>query len=255
MLLTVWHGVELQVDADAGSGGSLGRGAGNPRGAEILETGEQPVVREFQTGLDHLLSCKRIADLDRRPLRLAGRRVALVFFREAGGCQRRSAADAVASCGGTEQDGGIADGDAAGKDQVVGFEQAKAHDVDKRVRVEARFERHLATQRGNPDSVAVPSDSRHHLAEQVAVVRVFEVTEPNLVPQRDGPCPHAEHVAQYPTDTRGGALVWLHERRMVVALNAERREHPVAEIDNACAPARTDDDPFAFARKNTEVCL
>ena len=61
----------VEIDEDPGSGpvGRLGRRAGDPAGAEVLEALDQPALDQLETRLDEQLLGERVADLDRRPLR------------------------------------------------------------------------------------------------------------------------------------------------------------------------------------------
>ena len=66
----------VEVDQDPGPGpvGRLRRRAGDPAGAEVLESLDQPALDELEAGLDEQLLGERVADLDGRPLATGRRR-------------------------------------------------------------------------------------------------------------------------------------------------------------------------------------
>ena len=80
---------DVDVDPDAAGRGHLAGRGGQPGGAEVLERDEQVLAEQLQAALEQLRLLERVADLDRRPLRV----VALV---ELGRGEHRGAADPVA---------------------------------------------------------------------------------------------------------------------------------------------------------------
>ncbi len=73
-----------------------------------------------------------------------------------------------------------------------------------------------------------------------------EVAEVQRVGQRDGVGTHREGVANDAADTGGRAVVGVHERRVVVALDTHRDVRAVRDFHDCGVVARTDDDLLAL---------
>ena len=129
----------------------------------------------------------------------------------------------------------------------------RREDVDERVLGVRLVEHDLAADRRHADRVAVAGDARHHALGDPAAAGVVEGTEAQRVHDRDGPRAHGEDVAQDAADAGGGALVGLDGRRVVVALDADRRGDAVADVDHARALAGTDEHPRCLGREAAEV--
>ena len=65
------RGIAVEVDPHPGPRpvGGLGRGAGDPAGAEVLEPLDEPALDQLERRLDQELLGERVADLDAGPLR------------------------------------------------------------------------------------------------------------------------------------------------------------------------------------------
>ncbi len=136
---------------------------------------------------------------------------------------------------------------------MLALEDAQRHDVDERVLGVAVGELDLPAEGGDTDGVAVARNAAHDTAQQVAVAGVVERAESDRVPHRDGPGAHGEDVAQDAAHAGGGALVRLDEGRVVVALDPQRRQPAVAEVDDAGVLAGADDHPRRLGREPAEM--
>ena len=214
---------DVEVDADLALGGHLGRGGGEPGGAEVLQRDEQVAVEQLERALEQLLLLERVADLDRRAL--GG-----VELAELGGGEHRRAADAVAARARAEQEHDVADARGGRADQAVLVDQPEAHRVDEAVLLVGVLEVDLAAHGGDADRVAVVADPGDRLLEQVARARRrLDLAEAQGVEDRDRPRADREDVAQDPADAGGGALERLDRARVVVRLDLERAREPAAD--------------------------
>ena len=132
-------------------------------------------------------------------------------------------------------------------------QQADAERVDERVLAVGRVEHGLARDVRDADAVAVAADAADDPAEQLARALLVERTKPQRVAQRDRPCAHCEDVAQDPAHARGGALVGLDGRRVVVALDLERDCETVADVDHAGILARALQDARTVAGQAAQL--
>ena len=72
---------------------------------------------------------------------------------------------------------------------------------------------------------------------------IIQWPKANLVPQGDGARTHREDVAEDSTDTGGGPLKGLDVRGMVVALDSQRGQPTVTDVDDAGVLAGSDHHP------------
>src|SRR5690606_902134 len=75
----------------------------------------------------------------------------------------------------------------------------------------------------------------------------------DLIPEGYGARPHREYIAEDPTDSGGGSLVRLDERRMVVALDPEGSQPPVSQVDDAGILPRTHDHPGSLRGETAQM--
>ncbi len=236
----------VDVHPRAGLGRGLRRGARQARGTEVLHTDGQPLVEQLQARLDEPLLLERVPHLDRRPLGVGA-------LLEARGGEHARATDPVSPGRRAEQHGEVVRALRAREHEPVLGEQPEAQDVHQRVVAVAVVEHDLAAHRGNPDRVAVPADPRDHALEQVPRARVVERTEAQRVHERDRARAHREDVADDAAHAGRCALVGLDRGRVVVALDADGDGEPVADVDDAGALARPDQDPGRLAREAAEI--
>ncbi len=209
------HLGDVDRDADVAAGRHLGRRRREAGRAHVLNGHDVAAGDQLEACLEQQLLGERIADLHARALGLGGRRQ--VLRRE------RGAVDAVAAGAGADGDDRIADalGHRAHQFRFL-VHQPDAHGVDQRVAVVRRVEHDLAGHGRHAHAVAVVADALHDAGEQVADARRIEAAEAERVEHRDGPGAHGEDIAQNAADARGGALIRLHGRRVVVRLDLER---------------------------------
>ncbi len=223
--------VELDVHAAVAGAGQLGGGAGQPGAAEVLDAGDQAGREELQGALDEQLLHERVADLDAGPL--GGPAVPVGIGVEGLRCQHRDAADAVAAGPGAVEDHLVADAGRLGEVQVLVLEHADAQGVDQRVAEVGLVEDRLAADVRQAEAVAVATDAGHDPGQHPVGVGGVERAEAQRVHHRDRPGAHREDVADDATDARGGALVGLDVRRVVVALDLEGDRVALADVDDA----------------------
>ena len=239
-------GAEVDVHAHVGAGSRLGDGAGQARGAEVLDPHDQALLVQLEACLDELLLLEGIAHLDAGALRPG-------VLVERGGCEHRGPTDAVATGGVAEEHGDGALFTGGTEHELVPLEDAQAHHVHQRVAGVHGIEGDLTPEGRNADGVAVPGDTGDDAAEQVAGVRMVEAAEANLVPQGDRAGPHREDVTEDAADAGRGALVRLDERWVVVALDAERSEPAIPDVDHAGVLTGAHDDPGRLGGEAAEV--
>ena len=240
------HALELQLDADPAARRHLGGRGGEARGAEVLHRDDEPARGQLERALDQLLARERIADLHARAL------VLVVLVQVLRGQDARPA-DAVAAGGGAEEHDQVAGARRARAHELVGAQQADAERVDERVVTVGGVEDRLAGDVRDADAVAVAADPAHDPAEQLARALLVERAEPQRVAQRDRPRAHREDVAQDPAHARGGALVGLDGRRVVVALDLEGDREAVADVDHAGILTRALQDARAVAGQAAQL--
>ena len=240
----------VEVDDDPGARpiGGLRRGAGDPAGAEVLETLDEPALDQLEARLDQQLLRERVADLDGRALRR-------VVVGEGGAGQDGRPADPVPPGRRAVQDDEIARSRRRGQGQPPLLEQADGHDVDQRVAAVARVEDELAADRRDTDTVAVAADPAHDAVDQVPRPGIGRIAEAERVEDGDRPGAHREDVAEDAADAGRGTLVGLDRGRVVVGLDLERDREPVADRDDAGVLARPGDDALALRRQRPEQRL
>ena len=215
---------------------------GEPGGAEVLERDQQARAEQLEAALEQLRLLERVADLDRRALRV-------VAALELGRGEHRGAADPVAPGRGAHQDDRVADPGGGGADHLVGAREADAHRVDQAVLLVGRLEVDLAADRRHPDRVAVVADPGDDVVEQVARALRVELAEAQRVEDRDRPGAEREHVAEDPADPGRGALERLDRARVVVRLDLEGDRPAVADRDRPGVLARPHQHPLALGRQ------
>ena len=122
-----------------GLGRHLGRRAGQPGRAHVLDADDETAVHDLEAGLEEELLLERIADLDVGPLVLG------LLAELLGG--HRGAVDAVAAGLGPDVEDGVPDALGPGVEDLVLVGQAEAEDVDERVERVALVETDLAARR------------------------------------------------------------------------------------------------------------
>src|SRR5690606_32180640 len=103
------------------------------------------------------------------------------------------------------------------------------------------------------DGVPVAGDASDHPVEQVTVAGLVERPEPDLVPEGHRSGTHGEDIPEDAADTGGCALVRLHERRVVVALDADGGEPAVADVDDTGVLTGADHHPGRLGGEAAEV--
>lgn len=199
------NGVQLDAHTAGARGGQLRGGAGKARTAEVLDTGDELLAEDLQGALDQELLLERVADLDGRALRRAGRLEGLRG-------QDRDAADAVAAGASAVQDHLVAGAGRLGEVDVLVLHHADAAGVDERVALVAGVEDDLAADVRQTEAVAVPADARDDAGQYPLGVGVVGRAEPQRVDDRDGAGAHGEDVADDAADAGGRALVGLDVR-------------------------------------------
>ena len=200
------------------------------------------LLEQLEAALEHLRLLERVADLDRRPLRL-------VALAELGRGQHRGAADPVAPGRGAHQDDRVADPGGGGADHLVLARDPDAHRVDQAVVLVGRLEVDLAADRRHPDRVAVVADPAHRAVEQEARALGVELAEAEAVEDRDRPRPEREDVAEDAADPGRRPLERFDRARVVVGLDLEGDRLAVADVDRAGVLAGPHHHPLALGRQ------
>ncbi len=154
----------------------------------------------------------------RRPLRRVG-----VSLREARRGEHAHATDAVATGRRAEEHREVADAARLAEHEPFAGQHAEAQHVDERVALVGGVEDDLAADRRHADRVAVARDAADDALGDPTAAGVVERPESQRIHERDRPGAHREDVAQDAADTRRRTLVGLDGRRVVVALDADRR--------------------------------
>ena len=103
------------------------------------------------------------------------------------------------------------------------------------------------------EAVPVVADPFHHAPEQPARPCARKVSESERIETGDRACSHREYVPHDPADTRGGSLVGLYSRGVIVAFDFERDGHPLAYVNQArILFAGADQEPPPFPRESLE---
>ena len=166
--LALRHERDVDLDAGAAARSHLGRRAGQPGGAHVLDADERVGLHHLEARLEQQLLHERIADLHRRPL--LGR--LLVELRR----RHRRAVDAVAAGLRADVVDGVADAGRDALDDVGRLGDAETEHVDERVAGVRRLERDLAADGRNADAVAVAGDAGDDAFEQTARARARRAT-------------------------------------------------------------------------------
>src|SRR5271168_5162935 len=82
---------------------------------------------------------------------------------------------------------------------------------------------------------------------------MVERTKLERIHIRDRPRTHRKNIAQDPADASRRTLIWLDERRVVVALDFEDSHQAIANIDGTSVFARATDYERALRRQHFEV--
>ncbi len=214
------HGGDIDLDPHPTAPSHLRAAAGEPGGATVLQPHQRLMAAELEAGFHQALLQEGVAHLDRgTPLvgcgiqlhRGEGRPVDPV---PAGGCPHQH--HRVAHSGGHRPD------------QLGSVNQPHAHRVDQAVARVLLAEVGLPSHRRHPDAVAVEADPLHHPREPVALTGIVEIAESDRVQQRHRAGAHGEHVAQNAPHPGSGALHRLDRAGMVVGLDLEAAEEPLA---------------------------
>ena len=203
---------------------------------------------ELERRLHQELLEEGIADLHRGALVFA----ALAEFK--GGEQRR-AGDPVAPGVGAHEVHRAAGACGVRETKLVPLHESDAHGVHERVVEIAILKGHMTGHIRDADAVSVRADPADDTADEPARAGLVRRAKAERVQQRDRTRAHREDVAQDPAHARGRALVWLDRRGVVVALDLEHAEQPVAEIHRAGVLTGTDRHAQARRRERTQELL
>ena len=242
------HGPDVDAHADAALRGHLARRAGETRRAEILHRLDGVGGDELERRLEQELLKERVADLDRRPLRV--RSAAQLEARE-----ERCAGDAVAARVAADEIHRAPRTRLVRGPQVFRASDADAHRVHERVVRKARLEADVAGDVGDADAVAVERDPAGDAGDGPAYRGIVGRPEEERVEHGRGARAHGEDVAEDPAHPGRGTLVGLNSRRVVVALDLEYAEQPAAEIHGAGVLARTHRHARPLRRKGAQQLL
>jgi len=245
--LTPRYRRHVDVHPDAATGGRLARGAGQPCAAQVLYPDDQPLVQELQARLYEALLLEGVAHLD------TGSLVPVAVLGEAGRRQHAHPTDAVAAGAGPQQDRQVPHARGLSQHQALGRQHAQAEDVDQRIATVGLVEHDLASDGRHADGVAVPRHARHHPLGDPAAAGIVQRPEPERVHQGDRPSTHGEDVPQDAAHPRGGALVGLDGRGVVVRLDPDGGGNPVAHIHDAGVLTGTHQNPRCLGGKAPEV--
>ena len=220
------HLGNVQNDAPSAPVGGFNSRAGQPGGAQVLNAADAAGIQRLQTRLDEDFLQERVTHLHR------GAKF-LLLLKGAGG-QAGGAMNPIPPGIGAHQEqdaAGLAGGSGG---QFIGGYQADAHSVYQGIMRIGLVKVYLAGHIGNADAVAVPGDTLHHTAKQVAVVsrilRRIQGAKAEGVEQGDGAGAHGEDVADDAADSGGRPLQRLHCRRMVMGLYLEYHRQAVANV-------------------------
>ena len=216
-------GGQLDFHAAVAVGGELGRGAGDARGAEVLDALNQGALEQLEAALDQDLLGEGVAHLDGGAL---GRLGVVEGLRG----QHGGAADAVAAGAGAEQHHLVALAGGVGEADVLVPHDADGEGVDQRVALVHRVEDHFAADVRQAQGVAVAADAGHGAVHDAGRVRVVDGAEAQRIHHGHRAGAHGDDVADDAADAGRGALVGLHERRRVVGLDLERHGPAVAQV-------------------------
>ena len=197
------HVVEPHVHAAGAVGGELERGAGDARGAQVLDALHHVGREQLEAALDEHLLHEGVAHLNGGAL---GWHAAL----EGLGGQDGRPADAVAARARAEQHHLVAHALGAGQVNVLVLHDAHAQGVDQGVSLVTGVEHGAAADVRQAERVAVAAHARDHAVHHARRVGVVDVAKAQLVHDGHGPRAHREDVAHDAAHAGRGALVRLH---------------------------------------------
>ena len=145
------HVVELDVEANAAACAHLAGGAGEARGAHVLNADDRAGLHRFEACLEQQLFHEWIAHLHVGALLVGA--LSELLARHGG------AVDAVAAGLGADVDHRIADAGGLGVEDLVLADQAEREGVDQRVAAVAGLKARFAAQVGHAEAVAVAGDA------------------------------------------------------------------------------------------------
>ena len=122
---------------------------------------------------------------------------------------------------------------------------ANAQRVDQRIALVTGVKHRAAADIWQAKRVAVAAHAAHHAVHHARRVGVGYLAKAQFIHDGDRPRAHRQDVAHDAADPRGRALVRLHIRRVVVALDLEGHGPAVADVD----------DPRVLADAHHEVFL
>jgi hypothetical protein len=220
------HLLEVDVHAGAAVRGELGGGAGDARGAEVLDALDGAGREQLEAALDEDLLHEGVADLHARALDGA---VLLEGLRG----EDRGAADAVAARARTEEHHLVARAGGGGEVDVLMAQHAERERVDQGVGLVRGVEDGLPADVRQAEGVAVAAHPGDHAVHDALGVGVVDRAEAQLVHHGDRPRAHRDDVAHDAADAGRGALVRLDVGGVVVGLDLEGHGPAVADVDDA----------------------
>ena len=228
------HPIEVHMHATLAIGREFARRAGDAGAPEILNALDQTGVQHVQRALNEQLLHEGIPDLDTGAL---GRTIGVEGLTR----QHRDATDAIATGARAVQHDEVADTLGGGQMNILVPHRADAQGVDQRVAGVRRVEDDLATDVGQPETVAVTTDARDDTGQDATGVGGVRGTEAQRVHHRQRARTHREDVADDAADPRGRALIGLDVRRMIVRLDLEGDRPTITDVDDSGVFADADE--------------
>ena len=186
------HLVEIELHADIALGRHLGTTAGETSCPHVLGSHHITALKRLQTGFNQTFFQEGITHLHSRSIV------------ERGGTElstgKTGSPHAVAACGATDIDDGIADAGGPRFDNVLGLHQTQCHGIDQWIAAVGGIKGHLAPHGGNTDAIAVVGDTGHHALHQAHIGGILQGAEAQRIQQRNRPSTHGEDVPQNAAD-------------------------------------------------------
>ena len=219
------HVVEVDLHATVTGGSQLGRGAGQARTAQVLDADDDAGLVQVQAALDEDLFCKRVTDLH-------GWELALRTVLEGVRCQHGHAANAVQASARAEEHHLVARSRGKGQFEILHLQGTHAQGVNQRVSRIGLVENGFTTNVGQAQAVAVVRNTVDNTGENALGIGGISRAETQLVHHGDGASAHGHDVADDAAHASGRALMRLHVRGVVVALNTEGHGVAVSDVDH-----------------------
>src|SRR5690625_1035157 len=117
----------------------------------------------------------------------------------------------------------------------------KRERVDERIVLVGGVEYEFTADIGYAQGVAVVGEARNSALEHPGGIGVVNFAHPKLVHNRDRARAHGNNVAHDPANAGGCALEWLNITGTVVGLDFERHGPAIANVDDTCVLADSDE--------------